>query len=193
MSKIVFNQYIVVNNHSERDELLEYYESKNIRWNSGDEATKINHKLPNEYPYGIIYGHNGGARLTFNKNMDRLNYDMIHKIDLSEFLGRKDSPYTFYKRDDALLLVHYKGSGISISKLGVALYSYVWEHKRVNEFTPLIGTVKIKTIGMKRNGNSILFNTHTNARFRPIILDSDGIREYENGYDGYIKVEHITI
>lgn len=197
MSKIIFNHYILVANDSERDGLLRYYESKDIRWRSGHEATKINNELPTIYPYGIVYGHyhnNSEGKLSYNTSVGGLD----NKIYYSEFLKRKDSPYTFYRHihhPDILLLVHYKGSGIefpSKSNPNIRLYNInIWLEFNVNKFNPIFESVKIKTIGMKKSTDSILFNTNTP---RPIKLDSKGVYAISyRDFGGYEDIEHITI
>lgn len=46
MSKLVFGEHILIDNESDRDDILEYYKSKGILWSSRDVATEYVPKIP---------------------------------------------------------------------------------------------------------------------------------------------------
>lgn len=192
MSKLVFSDHILIDNESDRDDILKYYESKGILWSSRDVATEY---VPN-IPFLIVYNWNGSrGELLATQNIN----DYPH-ITYSEFLKRKDSPYTFYKRGNTLLLVHYKGSGIEIRLNGarniypsgtsseILLYLNIFNNFHLETFTPLIGPVKIKTKGIMVNEESILF-----VQINDIKLDSKGISYYNKSYDDFNYVDYVVI
>lgn len=112
MGKLIFEEYIIVNNDSERDGLLDYFTTKGIKWHNGQDPHGF---IPyEEYPYGIKYSivREGYIRITWN-GLDF--YDFY--VEYSEFNNRKDSDYTLYRIGsdiNVIILVHYTGKGITL-------------------------------------------------------------------------------
>lgn len=74
MGKLIFGEYIIVNNDSERDGLLDYFTTKGIKWCGGQDPHNY---IPNyQYPYGIKYN-------TIREGYIRISYPILDVYGVS--------------------------------------------------------------------------------------------------------------
>lgn len=101
MGKIKLGEYIIVNNDIERDELLEFFDSKGIKWSDGQDPHNF---IPcGEYPYTFTYHiRDGIGWSSIRDDMDTIEY--------TDFKERGDSNYSLYGYEDTIILLHYNGN-----------------------------------------------------------------------------------
>lgn len=102
MGKIKLGEYIIVNSDIERDELLDFFDSKEIKWYNGQYPHNY---IPNlEYPYTFTYHIRDGI------GWSSIRDDMDTIIEYTDFKERRDSNYSLYGYEDTIILLHYNGN-----------------------------------------------------------------------------------